>query len=73
MTDGSIRNAINICLAMSGSTNAVMHLTAIANEAELDIDVLKEFDEMSRKTPQLAKINPASEYNMIDFYRAGAV
>lgn len=73
ITDGSIRNAIKICLAMSGSTNAVMHLTAIANEAELDIDVLKEFDELSRKTPQLAKINPASEYNMIDFYRAGGV
>ena len=73
ITNGSIRNAIKICLAMSGSTNAVMHLTAIANEAELDIDVLKEFDELSRKTPQLAKINPASEYNMIDFYRAGGV
>lgn len=71
ITNESIRNAIKICLAMSGSTNAVMHLTAIAREAELDIDVLTEFDELSRHTPQLAKINPASEYNMIDFYQAG--
>lgn len=73
ITNESIRNAIKICLAMSGSTNAVMHLTAIAREAELDIDVLTEFDELSRHTPQLAKINPASEYNMIDFYQAGGV
>lgn len=73
ITDDSIRNAIKICLAMSGSTNAVMHLTAIAREAELGINVLEEFDQLSRKTPQLAKINPASEYNMIDFYQAGGV
>ena len=73
ITNESIRNAIKICLAMSGSTNAVMHLTAIAREAELDIDVLSEFDELSKHTPQLAKINPASEYNMIDFYQAGGV
>lgn len=73
ITEGSIRNAIKMCLAMSGSTNAVMHLTALAHEAEADIDVLQEFDELSRHTPQLAKINPASEYTMIDFYHAGGV
>ena len=74
ITDSSIRNAIKACLAMSGSTNAVMHLTAIAHEAELSIDVVKEFDELSRVTPQIAKIFPAShKYNMIDFYRDGAV
>lgn len=48
ITDGSIRNAIKACMAMSGSTNAVMHLTAIAHEAELKIDVLSEFDKLSR-------------------------
>ena len=73
ITRESVRNAIKVCLAMSGSTNAVMHLTAVAHEAELDINVLEEFDELSRKTPQLAKINPSSEYNMIDFYQAGGV
>lgn len=73
ITKESVRNAIKICLAMSGSTNAVMHLTAIAYEAELEMNVLEEFDQLSRETPQLAKINPASEYNMVDFYRAGGV
>lgn len=73
ITKESMRNAIKICLAMSGSTNAVMHLTAIAYEAELEMNVLEEFDQLSRETPQLAKINPASEYNMVDFYRAGGV
>lgn len=73
ITEGSILNAIKVCLAMSGSTNAVMHLTAIASEAEIDMDVLQAFDDLSRKTPQLAKINPSSEYNMIDFYYAGGV
>lgn len=73
ITKESMRNAIKVCLAMSGSTNAVMHLTAVAHEAELDMNVLEEFDELSRKTPQLAKINPSSEYNMIDFYQAGGV
>ena len=58
ITDGSIRNAIKACMAMSGSTNAVMHLTAIAHEAELKIDVLSEFDKLSRTTPQVAKMNP---------------
>ncbi len=73
ITEESIRNAIKVCLAISGSTNAVMHLTAIAYEAELDIDVLKEFDDLSRQIPQVAKINPSSEYNCIDFHKAGGV
>ncbi len=73
ITNGSIRNAIKACLAMSGSTNAVMHLTAIAREAELDIHVLEEFDTLSRTTPQIAKMNPACQYNVIDFYHDGGV
>ena len=73
LTDSAIRNAIRCCLAMSGSTNAVMHLTAIAHEAELGIDVLSEFDALSRSTPQIAKMNPACNYNIVDFYRDGGV
>ena len=73
LTNGAVRNAIKACLAMSGSTNAVMHLTAIAHEAELDIRVLDEFDSLSRTTPQLAKMNPACMYNVIDFYKDGGV
>ena len=73
LTDSAIRNAIRVCLAMSGSTNAVLHLTAIAHEAELPIDVLNEFDSLSHTTPQLAKMNPACNYNIADFYRDGGV
>lgn len=73
ITPGSIRNAIKACLAMSGSTNAVMHLTAVAHEAELDIDVLQLFDNLSNSTPQIAKMNPACKYNMIDFYHDGGM
>lgn len=73
LSEGAIRNAIKVCLAMSGSTNAVMHLTAIAREAELSMDVLGEFDTLSDTTPQIAKMNPACRYNVIDFYRDGGV
>lgn len=73
LTEDAVRNAIKVCLAMSGSTNAVMHLTAIAREAELSIDVLREFDTLSDTTPQIAKMNPASKYNVVDFHRDGGV
>ena len=73
ITNASVRNAIKTCLSMSASTNAVMHLTAIAYEAELDINVLEEFDAFSDKIPQLAKMNPSCNYNVIDFYKDGGV
>lgn len=73
ITNESIRNAIKMCLAISGSTNAVMHLTAIAHEAELDINVLEEFDKLSRSTPQIAKMNPSSKWNVVDFHYSGGV
>ena len=74
ITKESIRNAIKVCLAISGSTNAALHLPAIAYEAGLDMDVLAEFDELSKTTPQIAKIFPAShKFNMIDFYKDGGV
>lgn len=73
ITDASILNAITVCLAMSGSTNAVLHLTAIAKEARASVDVLQEFDRLSYSVPQLAKMNPACSYNIDDFYRDGGV
>lgn len=74
ITKEAMRNAIRVCMAISGSTNAALHLPAIAYEAELDMDVLSEFDELSRSTPQIAKIFPGShKYNMIDFYFDGGV
>lgn len=73
ITNKSMENAIKTCMSMSGSTNAVMHLTAIANEAELDIDVLETFDKFSNSTPRLASVNPSSKWNVPDFYMAGGV
>jgi dihydroxy-acid dehydratase len=73
LTKGAIENGIRCCLAMSGSTNAVMHLTAIAREAELDMDVLNLFDTLSDVTPQIAKMNPAAKYNVVDFHIDGGV
>ncbi|MGI6383026.1 MAG: dihydroxy-acid dehydratase [Tissierellaceae bacterium] len=73
ITNESIENAIRVCMATSGSTNAVLHLTAIAYEGELTINVLEKFDQLSRNTPQVAKVNPAAKYNMTDFWRAGGV
>ena len=73
-SEGSLRNAIKVCLAMGGSTNVVMHLIAIAKEAGLDMDVLGEFDRLSREIPTIVRINPACyEYNTEDFFRAGGI
>ncbi|KJS19698.1 MAG: dihydroxy-acid dehydratase [Clostridiaceae bacterium BRH_c20a] len=69
----SIENAVKVCLGISGSTNAVLHLTALAYEAEVDIDVLNLFDVLSKKTPQVVKVNPASEWDMDDFWNAGGI
>ncbi len=60
-------------MAICGSTNAVLHLSAIANEAELGMDVVREFAELNKTTPQIAKVNPAAKWDMEDFYRAGGI
>ncbi len=73
ITEKSMENAIRVCLGISGSTNAVLHLTAIAYEAELEVDVLDMFDKLSRKTPQVAKVNPAAKWDMEDFWMAGGI
>lgn len=55
-------------MAICGSTNAVLHLAAIANEADLDMNVVEEFRELNKVTPQIAKVNPAAKWDMEDFY-----
>ena len=67
-----IENAIRVNAAIGGSTNAVLHMLAIAYEAdvELTVDV---FEEMSRTTPHIARMNPAAAPNVPDFHRAGGV
>jgi dihydroxy-acid dehydratase len=69
----SIENGIRTCLAIGGSTNAVLHLAALAHEAELDINVLDLFDDFSRDTPTIVKINPAGDSDMEDFWKAGGI
>ncbi|NHV99417.1 MAG: dihydroxy-acid dehydratase [Thaumarchaeota archaeon] len=68
----SIVNAIIVDNALGGSTNTVLHLSALAKEAGYELP-LKTFDELSRRIPTLALIRPSGESFMIDFYNAGGV
>lgn len=71
----SIQNAIAVCMATGGSTNAVLHLPALAYELGMDTDkVLEEFDRQSDLVPHIASVNPSSlVYDMEDFYKAGGI
>ena len=73
ITKDSIENAIKVCLTTSGSTNAVMHLSAIAYEAEIDMNVVDSFERLNRETPVLARVYPACDSNINDMYFAGGV
>ena len=68
----SLRNAIIADLALGGSTNSVLHLLAIANEANVDLS-LKDFDELANKIPQIIKLDPSSTLTMTDLDRAGGI
>ena len=72
LTRESLENAIRVVLALGGSTNATLHLPAIAYEAgiHLGLDV---FDELSRKTPLIGKFRPASPYTVNDLHEAGGI
>ena len=59
-------------IAMGGSTNTVLHLLAIAREAEVDF-TMKDMDRLSRHVPTLCKVAPSSEYHMEDVHRAGGI
>lgn len=73
ITEESVRNAIKVTMAICGSTNAVLHLAAVAHEAGLDMDVVSEFERCNLTTPQIAKVNPAAKWDMEAFYRAGGI
>ncbi|MFD2924888.1 IlvD/Edd family dehydratase [Halobacillus naozhouensis] len=70
ITRKSLENGIRALMAVGGSTNAVIHLTAVAGRLgiELPLDL---FDQLSRTTPFIANLRPAGQYQMEDFYRAG--
>ncbi len=72
ITKNSIDNAIRVLMALGGSTNAILHLLAIAEQIDYKIS-LEMFDQVSSETPLLAKFKPASQYNITDFDEAGGV
>ena len=72
LTHEAFENAITVDAAMGGSTNAVLHLLAIAHEAGVKLRI-NEFDRISRKTPHLASLKPGGQYVMADLHRAGGV
>jgi dihydroxy-acid dehydratase len=72
LTREAFENAIRVDLALGGSSNTVLHLLSIANEAEVDLP-LDLFDILSRETPQLASMNPGGKYFMEDLDAAGGV
>jgi len=72
LTAASFENAIIADMAIGGSTNAIIHLVAMAGRAGLKLD-LQKFDELSGRIPMIANIRPSGEYLMEDFYYAGGL
>ena len=72
MTKKAFENAIAMVNALGGSTNAVLHLLAIANEAQVDID-LDDFNRIAAKVPHIADTKPGGKYHMTDIDRIGGV
>ncbi|WP_135824223.1 dihydroxy-acid dehydratase [Halorussus ruber] len=68
----SFENAIALQVAIGGSTNGVLHLLALAAEAGIDLDI-EEFDEISRRTPKIANLQPGGTKTMLDLYEQGGV
>ena len=72
LTRRAFENAITVVLALGGSTNAVLHLLAIAYEAGVDL-TLADFDRISRSTPYIADMKPGGRYVMADLHRYGGM
>jgi dihydroxy-acid dehydratase len=72
VSTASVDNAIRCHLAMGGSTNAMVHLVAIARRGGVDLK-LKRFDELARQIPVLANVRPSGAYLMEDFFYAGGL
>jgi dihydroxy-acid dehydratase len=72
MTKEAFENAIAVTMALGGSTNAVLHLLAIANEARVDLG-LDDFNEVAARVPHLADTKPHGKYHMSDLDRIGGV
>jgi L-arabonate dehydrase len=72
MTRKAIENAITVNMAIGGSTNAVVHLLALAGRLKIDLK-LEEFDRISRRTPCIVNVKPSGEYLMEDLFQAGGI
>jgi dihydroxy-acid dehydratase len=72
MTREAFENAISVAMALAGSTNAVLHLLAIAREAHVELE-LDDFDRISRRVPHLVDVRPAGRFVMSDLDRVGGV
>ncbi len=72
MTREAFENAITVDMGIGGSSNTVLHLTAIAHEAGLELPAPL-FDEISRRTPYITKLSPAGKHHMIDLDEAGGI
>jgi dihydroxy-acid dehydratase len=72
LTPKAFENALRVLLAIGGSTNGIIHLTAIAGRLGIKID-LNEFDKMSSETPVLVDLKPSGHHYMEDFHKAGGL
>jgi len=72
LTREAFENAVRVDMAIGGSTNAVVHLLAIARRAGIEL-TLRDFDRLSRDTPCIVNVKPSGEYLMEDFYYAGGL
>jgi dihydroxy-acid dehydratase len=72
ITPAAVDNAIRVHMAMGGSTNAIIHVIAMARRAGLKLD-MQRFDEISREIPVIANVRPSGKYLMEDFFYAGGL
>jgi dihydroxy-acid dehydratase len=72
MTRGAVANAFSVDMALGGSTNSVLHMMAIANEAGVEFS-LSDINAISQQTPCLCKLRPAGGYHIEDLDRAGGI
>jgi dihydroxy-acid dehydratase len=72
LTKEAFENAIAVTMALGGSTNAVLHLLAIANEARVELE-LEDFNKVARRVPHVADTKPHGKYHMTDLDRIGGV
>jgi dihydroxy-acid dehydratase len=72
LTPEAFENAMRVDMAIGGSTNAIVHLVALAGRVGLDLPLAR-FDEISRVTPVIANLKPSGEFLMEDFYYAGGL